>query len=97
MKRSRATRTDGLRELTDQTSTTTGSLLPQEPARRLLRRALELLGAGELGQPMIEILAPDEDGLRIAIEGLQAPGKEVRELETAATAASGTHAGTPRW
>ena len=95
MTRSRATTTDGLDELTDHTSTTTGSLLPQEPPRRLLRRALELLGAGELGQPMIEMLATDEVGLRIAIDRLQALGKEVGERETAANAAPGTHAGTP--
>jgi hypothetical protein len=36
--------------------TPTGSVLPQEPARRLLCRALELLGPHELGLRVIETL-----------------------------------------
>jgi hypothetical protein len=40
--------------------TPTGSLLPQEPARRLLCRALELLGPRELGPRVIERLVLDD-------------------------------------
>jgi hypothetical protein len=91
MARTRATTTDDLHDLT------TGSLLPQEPPCRLLRRALELLGAGELGQPMIEMLATDEQRLRIAVQGLQALVKDVGRREAAANAAPGTNAGmSPR-
>ncbi|MGB9185237.1 MAG: hypothetical protein WCB67_14340 [Solirubrobacteraceae bacterium] len=37
----------------------TGSVLPQEPAHRLLCRALELLGPSELGLRMSETLVTD--------------------------------------
>ncbi len=43
--------------------TPTGSLLPQEPARRLLCRALELLGPRELGLRVVErLMLDDTDG-----------------------------------
>ena len=96
MTRSRPTTGDGLDELADQTSTTTGSLLPQEPARRLLRRALELLGACELGEQMIEVLATDEPGLRVAVQGVQAVVIDVGERKAAANAPPGTDAGMSR-
>ncbi len=37
----------------------TGSVLPQEPAHRLLCRALELLGTSELALGVIETLVTD--------------------------------------
>lgn len=44
--------------------TLTGSVLPQEPARRLLHRALELLGVSELELQLVKGLAPDEEQQR---------------------------------
>jgi hypothetical protein len=78
------------------TRTMAGSVLPQEPARRLLCRALEVLGTGELGPRLIENLASDADGCCRAIEQLEALLKEPGQREGATDGQGRTEANKPR-